>query len=291
MLELHLEPCSRDEVDLLTERLEAMGAVSISLMDQEDNPILEPGPGETPLWDRLILKAIYLHEEEANQAQSALAIDYPLISQTLSTLPDLEWERVCLEQFVPQQFGQRLWVCPSWLTPPEPDHINLILDPGLAFGTGTHPTTSLCLTWLSQTTLDGEDILDYGCGSGILALAALKLGAHHAYAVDIDDQALLAIQHNAEANHIPTGRLTIGKPHQLTEPVDTLLANILLSPLLTLQQTFHQYLRPQGRLIVSGIFASQAQTLIDAYHADFVHEETLLQEEWALIRFTPRNNP
>ena len=288
MLELQIEPCQRDEVDQLIRTLEETGAVSISMMDQRDNPILEPKPGETPLWDHLVIHALYSDEDDAHDEQTLLSVYYPHLTQTLCTLADLDWERVCLENFVPQRFGHRLWVCPSWLTPPEPEQVNVILDPGLAFGTGTHPTTSLCLTWLDGTCVDGKTIIDYGCGSGILALAALKLGAHHAYAVDIDEQALLATQQNATSNQITTEALTIGHPTILEAPVDTLIANILLSPLLALQQTFHQLLCPEGRLVVSGLFASQADILIDAYQLSFTHESTVLQDEWALLTFSPQ---
>ena len=288
MLELQIEPCQRDEVDQLIRTLEETGAVSISMMDQRDNPILEPKPGETPLWDHLVIHALYSDEDDAHDEQNLLSVYYPHLTQTLCTLADLDWERVCLENFVPQRFGHRLWVCPSWLTPPEPEQVNVILDPGLAFGTGTHPTTSLCLTWLDGTCVDGKTIIDYGCGSGILALAALKLGAHHAYAVDIDEQALLATQQNATSNQITTEALTIGHPTILEAPVDTLIANILLSPLLALQQTFHQLLCPEGRLVVSGLFASQADILIDAYQLSFTHESTVLQDEWALLTFSPQ---
>ena len=288
MLELQLEPCQRDEVDQLISALEETGAVSISMMDQRDNPILEPKPGETPLWDHLVIHALYSDEDDAHDAQTLLSAYHPHLTQTLCTLADLDWERVCLDNFVPQRFGRRLWVCPSWLTPPEPEQVNVILDPGLAFGTGTHPTTSLCLTWLDGTCVDGDTIIDYGCGSGILALAALKLGAHHAYAVDIDEQALLATQQNATSNQITTEALTIGHPTILEAPVDTLIANILLSPLLALQQTFHQLLCPEGRLVVSGLFASRADILIDAHQLSFTHESTVLQDEWALLTFSPQ---
>lgn len=289
MLELQIELCLQNEIDGVTATLEESGAISISIMDQEDAPILEPAPGETPLWERLVIHALYEDEQQAYAAQTELNKQHPHLKHTLSELPEQDWERVCLDRFTPQRFGQRLWICPSWHTPPEPDAVNLILDPGLAFGTGTHPTTSLCLTWLEQASLQHKKIIDYGCGSGILALAALKLGAQHAYAVDIDDQALLATEQNAAINHIDAHTLTVLHPKELITPVDLLIANILLSPLLSLQKTFYKLIEPQGQLIVSGLFASQAQSLIDAYQSQFTHQLTLQEEEWALVVFQKKS--
>jgi ribosomal protein L11 methyltransferase len=285
LLDLHIEHCLQHEVDELTAALEDSGALSISIMSQQDNPILEPAPGETPLWDQLAIQALYENSQQADAAQNWLDKNYPHLRHALNEVPEQDWERVCLDRFTPQRFGQRLWVCPSWHKPPEPNAVNLTLDPGLAFGTGTHPTTSLCLTWLEQTNLDSKGIIDYGCGSGILGLAALKLGARHAHAVDIDDQALLATQQNASINQISPNVLSISHPDSLDKPVDLLIANILLSPLLTLKNTFYQLLKPKGLLVVSGLFTEQAQTLTDAYQTHFTHQSTLEEEEWALVTF------
>ena len=160
MLELHIEPCARHEIDQLISTLEESGALSIAMMDQNDTPILEPAPGETPLWDQLVIQALYDEEEDACDAQVLLSVYYPHLTKTLHTIVDRDWERVCLDHFTPQQFGRRLWVCPSWHQAPRPDQINLILDPGLAFGTGTHPTTALCLTWLDDAPITGKTILE-----------------------------------------------------------------------------------------------------------------------------------
>ncbi len=289
MLALHIESCSNQDTESLNLILEATGALSISMMDSQDNPILEPAPGETPLWDHLIIQALYDNQEEANAALKLIKEHYPHLVQTLAPVVDQDWERVCLDQFVPQRFGNRLWICPSWHTPPEPRQVHLILDPGLAFGTGTHPTTALCLTWLDQATLNNQHLIDYGCGSGILALAALKLGVKHAYAVDIDPQALTATKQNASNNQITPQQLTITDPQHLQTQADILIANILLSPLLALRQTFYQLIQPNGILVVSGIFSSQADELIAAYQTSFMHQQTLEQEGWALIVFIRQN--
>lgn len=288
MYELRIAPCSPEEAETLSEQLENLGAVSVSMMDFEDVPILEPGVGETPLWDKLIVHAIFTDETEANEAKKFVQENHAHIHQTLETLPEQNWERVCLERFQPLQFGHRLWICPSWLTPPHPDAVNLILDPGLAFGTGTHATTALCLTWLDQHDLNDKTVVDYGCGSGILALASLKLGAKHVYAVDIDDQALLATAQNREMNALPEAMLTITHPEELDVSVDIIIANILLTPLLSLKSSFKALLKPHGKLVVSGLFASQTQALIDAYSDSFEMLETQTLDEWALICFSAR---
>ncbi len=285
MLELQTKPCLRTEVDGLLSLLETTGALSISMMDYQDNPILEPLPGETPWWDYMQIHALFEEPASAQQAQDLLTENYPLLTHSLVSLPETDWERVCLEQFLPQRFGQRLWICPSWLTPPEPAQINLILDPGLAFGTGTHPTTALCLTWLDSAELHGKKLIDYGCGSGILSLAALKLGARHVTAIDIDEQALIATYDNATLNNIPSTTLTIANPESLHKPVDIIIANILLSPLIELVNCFHQLLSPDGILVVSGIFSHQVEDLIGSYADYFIHLTTQSQDGWSLVSF------
>lgn len=287
MMQLKIEQCHRDEVDILTDALYETGALSITLTDQFDDPILEPAPGEAPLWTHVVMHALYAEESDADMALMMMTAAHPNQSYSLATLPEQDWERTCLDQFQPQQFGKRLWVCPSWLTPPVADAVNLILDPGLAFGTGSHATTSLCLTWLDQADLQDKHVIDYGCGSGILALAALKLGASHVHAVDIDEQALLATQNNATSNDIPAEQLTIGQPDTLRTPVDLILANILLAPLLTLQKRFRELLKDNGKLVVSGLLAEQVPILMDAYKDDFTHCDTIIENDWALVVFQP----
>ena len=284
MIELQLNACKAEHIESLSELLEELGALSITLMDEHDNPILEPAPGETPLWNDIILKALFDHVDEVIPA---IKQHDPSIEIILHDVPEQDWERVCMQDFNPQRFGERLWICPTWHTPPEPNHVNLILDPGLAFGTGTHPTTSLCLKWLEQANLANQTILDYGWGSGILGFAALKLGATHAYTVDIDDQALIATRSNAEVNHISPEQLTVGFPDTLTCQTDYVIANILLTPLLTLKSRFASLLKPTGLLVVSGLLATQTEALIEAYVGQFEHHQTLVEGDWALVIFKP----
>lgn len=285
--QLQIEQCHQDEIDQLSDALEATGALSITLMDKNDNPVLEPAPGETPLWPEVVVTALYDDEPLACQAKVQLAQQYAQLQFSLHTMADQDWERAWMDDFKPQLFGKRFWICPSWLTPPDPDAVTLILDPGLAFGTGTHPTTHLCLEWLDQATLQNQSVIDYGCGSGILALAALKLGAANVQAVDIDPQAILATQNNADSNSL-SQHLTIGFPDILTPPVDVVLANILLAPLITLQQDFRSFLKPEGKLVVSGILSDQAAALIEAYQPLFIHHESHDLEGWSLLVFTCR---
>jgi ribosomal protein L11 methyltransferase len=285
MFQLHIEHGLRDEIEALSDALDATGAVSVTLTDQFDDPILEPEPGATPLWPTVVIQALYTHETDAMNAQNQLVASYPHLSHTVSPLPEQDWERVCLDQFEPKQFGERLWVCPSWHTPPNPNAVTLMLDPGLAFGTGSHETTSLCLSWLSDADLTQKTIIDYGCGSGILAIAALKLGASHAFAVDIDEQALIATQDNATQNAILDQQITIGSPNELSNPVDVVIANILLAPLLTLKHQFHALLKDAGTLVVSGLLADQCPILIEAYQDKFLSVSTTLENGWGLVVF------
>jgi ribosomal protein L11 methyltransferase len=285
VLQLKIEQCTRDEIEQLNESLETTAALSITMMDKQDDPILEPELGTTPLWPNVVIHALYAKDRDVELATQMLSSRYPHLNISIEPVPEQDWEQVCKIDFKPQRFGQRLWICPSWLTPPEPEAVNLILDPGLAFGTGTHPTTSLCLTWLEQADLQSKTMIDYGCGSGILALAALKLGAEHVYAVDIDEQALIATKNNADMNAITNKELTIGFPETLKSSAQLLMANILLTPLINLRDPFRKLLDNTGTLVVSGLLAEQAEEIIKAYQDVFICRTSLIQDDWALVEF------
>lgn len=287
--QLKIEQCQGDEVDVISEELEATGALSIMLTDKNDNPVLEPAPGTTPLWPEVIIHALYAQSAQAQCARAQLAQSRPTLQCALEVLEDKDWERAWMDDFKPQRFGNRLWICPTWATPPDPDAVNLILDPGLAFGTGTHPTTALCLKWLEQADLNQKSIIDYGCGSGILSLAALKLGADHVFAVDIDNQALQATQNNAQSNLINDRTLTISLPEVLQQPVDLILANILLAPLISLKERFDQLMRPDAVLVVSGLLQEQAPLVKEAYASAFKLLTQNNQDEWSLLVFTRKD--
>lgn len=285
MFQLAITGCNKDDAEELSDKLEETGTLSITMSDSCDEPILEPLPGATPLWSTVNLYCLYEDYQDAIVASKLLAVLYPNLSYAIEALPIKDWERVSKDAFVPQCFGDALWICPSWCEPPAPETATVLLDPGLAFGTGSHPTTALCLTWLATSNVENLDVIDYGCGSGILAVAALKLGAHHVCAIDYDTQALVATKSNAVNNTIDLAQLEIGLPEICTRPADIVLANILLTPLLELRQRFRDLLKKNGTLVVSGLLEAQIPTLIDAYRDEFIHQTTALQDGWALLMF------
>ncbi len=269
-LQLRLDTVPGD-VATLEEALLAAGAVAVTLEDNADDPVLEPGVGETPLWRQTRLTGLFPADTEMPGVLEQLP-QRPLQDAGLriEILEDKDWEREWMQHYRPMRFGQRLWVCPSWQEPPDPEAINLLLDPGLAFGTGTHPTTALCLAALEAADLSGQRIVDYGCGSGILAVAALKLGATRALGVDTDPQALVATVDNATRNGVAAGHLDVALPGEVdleawNGQADTVVANILAGPLLELSATLLQLLRPGGRLLLSGLLETQATAVCEHY--------------------------
>lgn len=260
------------------------GALSVTLRDAEDNPVLEPAPGETPLWDNIILTGLF--EADINTERLKQQIHQSLgdkLSLHIDALEDKNWVRAWMDNYQPMQFGERLWVCPRHLQPPDPSAVNLMLDPGLAFGTGTHPTTALCLQWLDSMDLKQQQILDYGCGSGVLAIAALLLGARHCDGVDIDPQALLASMDNARTNQV-AAKLSVFQPEQLPETIyDIVMANILAGPLVELAPRLAAYTKPGGQIVLSGILQSQADAVLNAYSRWFELEQPVTKEDWIRI--------
>ena len=224
----------RKYVESLENSLLASGAAAVTLQDNADQPIFEPGLGETPLWDQVKITGLFDAETNTKQA-IALAerrFGNPLPEYVWELLEDKDWEREWMTHYQAIRCGERLWICPSWQQPPEPDKINLMLDPGLAFGTGTHPTTFLCMQWIDQQDFTGLDVIDYGCGSGILGIATLLLGATKAIGVDIDPQALRATVENAKRNQLPADAMPVYLPSRCpATQVDIMLANILAGPL------------------------------------------------------------
>jgi len=269
-LQLRLDTVPGD-VARLEELLLASGAVAVTLEDNADQPLLEPGVGETPLWGQTRLSGLY----PADADMEAVLGRFPAhvlqrVAHRVEILEDRDWEREWMQHYRPMRFGDRLWVCPSWLQPPAPGAVNLLLDPGLAFGTGTHPTTALCLTELDSLPLAGQSVVDYGCGSGILAVAALLLGADAALGVDNDPQALVASRDNARRNGLADARLELAPPGGFDAGrwrgrAQTVVANILAGPLMALSDTLLDFLAPGGTLLLSGLLASQAEELIDHY--------------------------
>ncbi|CAO1662739.1 MULTISPECIES: 50S ribosomal protein L11 methyltransferase [Salinicola] len=281
-----------EQAEWLEELLLAEGASAITLQDAHDEPVFEPDRGTTPLWSETVLTGLYddLNEVEAmiERVQRAWAEqlpDDPAPQIEYELLADRDWEREWMDGFEPLRMGQRLWIVPSWHEAPDPDAVNLLLDPGLAFGTGTHPTTALCLGWLDAQDLVGRQILDYGCGSGILAIAALKLGADTAVGVDIDPQALQASRDNAERNQIDEASLILDYPEKIGRgEFEIVVANILAGPLIDMASTIAARVRPAGQLALSGILAAQAESVLDAYRGQgILMDEPQEKEGWVLL--------
>lgn len=281
--QLSIKGCDASAIENLSDDLQRCGALSITLRDEHDNPVLEPAPGETPLWPDIIVDALFDDQPQQKAAINSLKQHYASLRFHCSEIADKDWQRAWMDDFHPICFGERLWVCPSWTEPPEPNAVNLMLDPGLAFGSGTHPTTALCLGYLDGCSFDGKTVIDYGCGSGILAIASLILGADKVYAVDIDEQALIATKANAENNRVNLTQLSISYPDDISQKADLVMANILAGPLLELKQRFKTLIKPNGLLVMSGILQEQISTVVEHYSDDFVIQEQKLQDDWGLI--------
>ena len=278
----------REHATLLEAALENIGALAVTLGDAGDEPQLEPPPGATPLWGQVLVTALFEPDEASRQDVEALVASlagHLVAPPRYERIADQAWEHTWRDDFAPTRFGERLWVCPRGERPPveRPDQVIVALDPGLAFGTGHHATTALCLKWLDGAALNGARLIDYGCGSGILAIAALKLGAAAALAVDHDPQALEATRANAAENGV-AGHLRVLSPQELPdERADCLVANILAGPLLELAPHLAALVRPGGRLALSGLLADQAQTVAAAYAPWFQLEPPVVAEEWILL--------
>jgi len=270
------EPCEEVLFDL--------GALSVTLEDAADDPVLEPAPGETPLWPTIRIKALFPADADRDGIRGEVAHRLPQSSAPrFEAIADKAWEREWLKDFGPMRFGRRLWVCPGGLPAGSTDAVRVELDPGLAFGTGTHPTTAMCLDWLDGCDARGRNVVDYGCGSGILAIAALKLGAASVLAMDIDPQALIATRENALRNQLLSGLTVTGDPALLDRTADLLIANILAGPLVELAPSFAAAVRPGGRIILSGILTGQADAVTAAYRAWFDIALTATRDGWGLL--------
>lgn len=275
---------SKASSELAENALLDAGALSVTFKDAEDQPMLEPLPGETPLWDHIIITGLFDAQIDTSelllQVQPQLG-DYSQLK--LEALEDKDWVRAWMDNYKPMQFGKRLWVCPKHIEPPQPDAVNLMLDPGLAFGTGTHPTTALCLEWLDGAELEDKQVLDFGCGSGVLAIAALLLGAEHCDGTDIDPQAISASNDNASANKVEN-KLDCFLPDELPEKrYDIVLANILAGPLTELAEQLASHCKQGGHIVLSGILESQAEKIIKAYSPWFELDPVKARDEWIRV--------
>ena len=264
--------------------LASLGADSLTFEDAGDDPVLEPAPGEMPLWPALRIRALFAPQADQREIERALSVLLPPPrGLEFAVLEDRAWEREWLRDFRPMRFGRRLWVCPGGQLAGEEDAVRVALDPGLAFGTGTHPTTALCLEWLDGRELAGRRVIDYGCGSGILAIAALKLGATEAIAFDIDPQALLATRENAHRNLVADRLQIVGVAPDAPAACDILIANILAGPLTELAGHFAVLLRPGGQIALSGLLTDQVASVVAAYGPWFMIGATAVRDGWALL--------
>ncbi|MGR9088344.1 MAG: 50S ribosomal protein L11 methyltransferase [Gammaproteobacteria bacterium] len=274
----------KDKAPQLADFFSKAGAVSVTYMDAEDEPVYEPGVGETVIWSNTEVVALFELDAEPELIASLAQTQFPpecLRHWRHERLEDQAWERAWMDYYQPMKFADRLWVCPSGQERSEPGTLCLTLDPGLAFGTGTHPTTALCLEWLASHDLAGQTVIDYGCGSGILAVAAVLLGAKWVHAVDIDPQALTATRDNAVKNGIRNDAIVCCLPERLPEMrADIVLANILAKPLCDLNVRICSLLNDKGRLILSGILKEQTESVVDAYRNKILFDEPVQREDW-----------
>lgn len=285
-LELSFELGSRD-AEVAEEACFDCGATSVTFTDTRDDPVLEPAPGEFRLWPATRVQALFQGDVDEAAARQALAAALGLVPAQIRSkrIDDRVWEREWLKDFHAMRFGERLWVAPHHETVSEPGAAIVRLDPGLAFGTGTHPTTALCLEWLDQHLERGANVIDYGCGSGILAIAATKLGAQAAHCFDIDPQALIATRDNAAANGVASGEhstrvYVYQSAEDLPRPVDLLLANILSGPLCELAPSFAGLVRPGGTIVLAGLMDHQAAEVTQAHDAWFDMRAFAKRDDW-----------
>ncbi|MEM6604966.1 MAG: 50S ribosomal protein L11 methyltransferase [Pseudomonadota bacterium] len=307
--------CEKHQAEAAEDALIALGALSVTLQDSADQPLLEPKVGETPLWNAVRVTGLFsaecplvasagigagdhLSDEPAPASRepstpgevdplSALRQFNQGAPPRLDILEDKDWSRAWMEHYRPMRFGRRLWICPSWQAPPQKDAINLMLDPGLAFGTGTHPSTAMCLKALDHYVSEGDTVVDYGCGSGILGIAAVLLGAERVLCVDYDPQALDATRSNARRNGVADSALACVAPEaEVAEWIgsaDVVVANILATPLAELVNVLCNFLRPNGTLILAGILDSQANYLCSLYAARIALQQREQHDEWVCL--------
>ncbi|NJD06917.1 MAG: 50S ribosomal protein L11 methyltransferase [Methylococcaceae bacterium] len=278
------------QADGAADLLSDLGALSVSLEDEGDQPLFEPKPGETPIWRNTRIIALFESATAAVAARQSLLERFGeagFSGWRTELIQDQAWERAWLEHFKPMRFGRRLWIVPTGFDAPgDPEAVCVKLDPGLAFGTGTHPTTALCLAWLDGQDLAGKTLIDFGCGSGVLAVAGLLLGAKSAVGVDIDPQALAATADNARKNGVE-GRIdSVLAPQLPPHPADLLLANILANPLIELAPQLTALIKPGGQLVLSGILEAQAEAVLEAYRTRFRMDPPQALDGWVRLTGT-----
>lgn len=275
-----------DNADLISDILVAAGSASVTFIDAKDTPIYEPKIGTVELWADTTVIGLFDANHDMESVLALLRNEESLSTKLvykIEQLEDKDWEREWMDNFHPIQFGEKLWICPSWRDIPDPTAVNVMLDPGLAFGTGTHATTALCLKWLENQDLTGKTVVDFGCGSGILGIAAIKLGAERMIGIDIDPQALEASLDNANRNGV-ADKLEVYLPQDQPEfTADIVVANILAQPLRELHEVILGLLKPGGKIAMSGILQDQAQSVADIYTPFVTLDDIAVEGDWTRI--------
>ena len=282
---------SPENSEFLEDMLLLCGAGAVSMLDGADQPVFEPIKGTTPLWQDTQVMGLFEADTDADalldylgNGWKATFANAPFPNYKLEILEDKDWERQWMDRFEPLKFGSRLWVCPSWKPVPDPMAVNLMLDPGLAFGSGSHPTTALCLQWIAEQDWQGKTVIDYGCGSGILAIGAMLMGAKRVLGVDNDTQALTATKDNAQRNGIAAQAIPVFLPENTPkEAVDVMLANILAGPLIDMAAHLAELTKVRGLITLSGILEQQADAVVKAYSPWFDMHTVASKDEWVRI--------
>ncbi|PAJ76040.1 50S ribosomal protein L11 methyltransferase [Pseudoalteromonas sp. NBT06-2] len=288
-------PATKNTADVISDYLVEAGSASVTFMDSDNSPVYEPKPGEVIFWAKTTIIGLFDASNDMQQVIEHLQVKPELrdnFNYKIEQLEDKDWEREWMENFHPIQFGKRLWICPSWRDVPDPTAVNVMLDPGLAFGTGTHATTALCLRWLESLDLTDKTVVDFGCGSGILGIAAIKLGAKRVIGIDIDPQALDASLDNAERNGVKQ-QLEVYLPKN--QPAflegtgaDVVVANILAAPLRELHHVILGLGKSGAEFALSGILEEQAQSVCDVYQPLCDLSPIEIDGEWVRVSGTKK---
>lgn len=272
-----------ENADIISQLLEANNAISITLLDNADVPLFETNLGQISLWPDTKLVALFKENVDTDAIITQLKQQNLINSDFISieNIAEKDWVNEWMSNYKPIQINEKLWICPSWQEIIDTNATNIIIDPGMAFGTGSHETTALCLNLLTEIDLTNKTMIDFGCGSGILAIAGLKFGLKKAIGLDIDEQALQTAQQNAQINAV-ADKIYLTK-ESLAEPCDLLIANILASTLKELAPIIINLVKHKGMLALSGILEEQAQSVIDAYKKDFDFQPIQVKNEWVLL--------
>jgi len=289
---LALHNIKRAQVEELQSLLELCGANGVLIEASDDETIYEPTIGTDPIWENNTIHAVFPDDVVLDKIVAMVKAKFPQknLHHEMSQHHDQDWQNEWKKYVAPQKFADNLWICPTWCKPIDINATNIMLDPGMAFGTGSHSTTKLCLQWLANNPVEGKTLIDYGCGSGVLAITAAKLGARQVFAIDIDPQALVATKANAEQNNV-SEKIIFAQPDTFElQQADIVIANILAEPLVHLAKLFANLVTQNGQLVLSGILKEQIDKIRNAYKVSFEETKTTSDKEWLRIDFTKNEN-